>query len=79
MPLNNASNFTNELSARDGFARPPVVAVLIPCYNEESTIAKVIADFKRELPEAQLDNNSTDDSADFAKQAGAAAASEQGR
>ncbi|MNC15723.1 Undecaprenyl-phosphate mannosyltransferase [compost metagenome] len=39
------------------------VAVLIPCYNEEQTISKVITDFKRELPNAQIyvyDNNSTD-------------------
>ena len=30
------------------------IAVLIPCYNEEATISTVIADFKRELPEADL-------------------------
>lgn len=39
------------------------IAVLIPCYNEEKTIQKVILDFKRELPEAQIyvyNNNSTD-------------------
>ena len=37
------------------------VAVLIPCYNEELTIEKVIKDFKRELPYADIyayDNNS---------------------
>lgn len=37
------------------------IAVLIPCYNEELTIEKVIKDFKKELPEAQIyvyDNNS---------------------
>lgn len=40
------------------------IAVLIPCYNEEKTIKKVILDFKRELPEAQIyvyNNNSTDE------------------
>ena len=38
------------------------IAVLIPCYNEEKTIAKVVADFRRVLPEAVIyvyDNNST--------------------
>ena len=40
------------------------IAVLIPCYNEAVTIAKVVDDFKRELPEAAIyvyDNNSKDD------------------
>ena len=40
------------------------IAVLIPCYNEEKTVAKVVTDFKRELPEATIyvyDNNSTED------------------
>lgn len=49
-------------------------AVLIPCYNEAVTIAKVVRDFKRELPEADIyvyDNNSTDGSADLAREAGA--------
>ncbi|WP_353947628.1 glycosyltransferase family 2 protein [Sporolactobacillus sp. Y61] len=39
------------------------IAVLIPCYNEELTIGKVIDDFKRELPDSEIyvyDNNSTD-------------------
>jgi glycosyltransferase involved in cell wall biosynthesis len=51
------------------------VVVFIPCYNEEVTIAKVVTDFKRELPEAGiivLDNNSTDNTAQVAEQAGAA-------
>lgn len=49
-------------------------AVLIPCYNESQTIAKVVRDFKRELPDADIyvyDNNSTDDSGDLAREAGA--------
>ena len=49
-------------------------AVLIPCYNEAVTIAKVVRDFKRVLPEAEIyvyDNNSTDGSADLAREAGA--------
>jgi len=50
------------------------IAVLIPCYNEEKTIEKVIKDFQRELPEANIyvyDNNSTDETANIAKKAGA--------
>jgi glycosyltransferase involved in cell wall biosynthesis len=50
------------------------VAVLIPCYNESKTITKVVQDFKRALPEAELyvyDNNSTDGSAELAAAAGA--------
>ena len=52
----------------------PVIAVCIPCYNEELTIAKVINDFRHILPEARIivfDNNSTDDSVKFAIEAGA--------
>lgn len=50
------------------------IAVLIPCYNESKTIRKVIEDFKRELPEATIyvyDNNSSDNTAEIAKKAGA--------
>lgn len=50
------------------------IAVLVPCYNEGLTIEKVVADFKRELPEADIyvyDNNSTDDTAEKAEKAGA--------
>ncbi|MCQ2273880.1 MAG: glycosyltransferase family 2 protein [Bacteroidales bacterium] len=50
------------------------VAVLLPCYNEEQTIAKVVADFKSELPEAEIyvyDNNSTDRTSEVAREAGA--------
>lgn len=50
------------------------IAVLIPCYNEELTVEKVIKDFKRELPEADIyvyDNNSKDKTAEIAENAGA--------
>ena len=50
------------------------IAVLIPCYNEEKTIKKVVEDFKRELPEAKIyvyDNNSNDKTAEIARKAGA--------
>ena len=50
------------------------IAILIPCYNEELTIKKVIEDFRRELPEADIyvyDNNSKDNTAGLAEEAGA--------
>ena len=50
------------------------VAVLIPCFNEAATIAKVVADFRAALPGAAIhvfDNNSTDGTAQAARQAGA--------
>ncbi|OQO52106.1 glycosyl transferase [Enterococcus hirae] len=50
------------------------IAVLIPCYNEEATISRVIADFRRELPEAEIyvyDNNSTDTTYELAVACGA--------
>ncbi len=50
------------------------IAVLIPCYNESLTIEKVVLDFKKILPEADIyvyDNNSTDDTAKIAEKAGA--------
>ena len=50
------------------------IAVLIPCYNESITIAKVVDDFKAALPEADIyvyDNNSSDDTAAIARQHGA--------
>jgi len=50
------------------------IAVLIPCYNEVRTVAKVIEDYKRALPQAVIyvyDNNSTDGTDKAAKEAGA--------
>lgn len=50
------------------------IAVLIPCYNEEKTIGKVIADVKANIPEAVIyvyDNNSTDKTSEIAREAGA--------
>lgn len=50
------------------------IAVLIPCYNEEKTIEKVVKDAKTVLPEAVVyvyNNNSTDASAELAENAGA--------
>lgn len=50
------------------------IAVLIPCYNEEQTIAKVVRDVRNALPEAVVyvyDNNSTDRTVELAQAAGA--------
>jgi len=50
------------------------VAVLIPCFNEEVTIKKVVTDFRNILPESKIyvyDNNSTDNTARIAREAGA--------
>lgn len=58
------------------------IAVLIPCYNEGLTIARVVSDFKSQLPEATVyvfDNNSTDNTASEALAAGATVCSEPRR
>ena len=50
------------------------IAVLIPCFNEQATIESVVLDFKRALPNSTIyvfDNNSTDNSVEIAKAAGA--------
>jgi glycosyltransferase involved in cell wall biosynthesis len=50
------------------------IAVLVPCYNEAMTITDVVASFRAALPSAKIyvyDNNSTDGTAEIARQAGA--------
>jgi glycosyltransferase involved in cell wall biosynthesis len=50
------------------------IAIAIPCFQEEHAIGQVVADFKRQLPEASIyvfDNNCTDRTAEFARAAGA--------
>ena len=50
------------------------IAVLIPCYNEEKTVEKVVRDFRQVLPEAVIyvyDNNSSDRTVELAEAAGA--------
>ncbi len=50
------------------------IAVLVPCYNEELTVEKVVSDFKKELPDADIyvyDNNSKDRTSELALKAGA--------
>jgi len=54
--------------------RPAAIAVLIPCYNEEAAIARVVADFRDSLPAATVyvyDNNSADETVARARAAGA--------
>ena len=66
-----------ELKARKNQMR---VAVLVPCYNEEAAIAKVVADFRAALPEAAIyvyDNNSRDRTVERAVAAGAVVRTEQ--
>ena len=50
------------------------IAILIPCYNESKTIAKVVKDYHRVLPDAEIyvyDNNSSDGTDQIAREAGA--------
>ena len=52
----------------------PSIGVVIPCYQEVLTIGKVVADFRRELPDARIyvyDNNCTDGTGEIAARAGA--------
>ncbi len=52
----------------------PTIAVLVPCFNEEAAIGKVVADFRAALPTATVyvyDNNSTDKTSEVAAAAGA--------
>jgi glycosyltransferase involved in cell wall biosynthesis len=57
-----------------GRFEPYKIAVLVPCYNEEAAVAKVVEDFRAALPAAEIfvfDNNSTDDNRSVAGAAGA--------
>jgi len=52
----------------------PIIAVLLPCFNEEAAVAATVAAFRAALPDAAVyvyDNNSTDRTAEFAAAAGA--------
>ena len=60
--------------ARTAPAARPRVAVLVPCFNEEVAISKVVGDFRAALPQAKVyvyDNNSVDNTAEMARAAGA--------
>ena len=72
LPVRNAA----QLSSATSFS----VAVLIPCYNEEAAIRKVVEDFRTRLPDATIlvyDNNSTDRTRQVARAAGAQVRSER--
>jgi glycosyltransferase involved in cell wall biosynthesis len=59
---------------QDWQKQKPKIAVVIPCYQEELTIGKVVRDFRKELPDAEIyvyDNNCTDRTAAVAREAGA--------
>jgi glycosyltransferase involved in cell wall biosynthesis len=65
---------TTSTEAQTGQFAPYKIAVLLPCYNEEAAIAKVVEDFHAALPEATVfvfDNNSTDRTVAVAREAGA--------
>jgi glycosyltransferase involved in cell wall biosynthesis len=65
---------SGSIGAGAGPQRRSSIAVLIPCFNEEASVAAVVNDFRRALPTAQIyvfDNNSTDATAECALRAGA--------
>jgi glycosyltransferase involved in cell wall biosynthesis len=65
------AKLTTDKASRHGSYK---IAVLVPCYNEEAAIAKVVKDFRAALPDAAIfvfDNNSTDRTAEVARAAGA--------
>jgi glycosyltransferase involved in cell wall biosynthesis len=69
-----------EQERRQPLADQPRIAVLVPCYNEEAAIEKVVADFRRALPAAEIhvyDNNSKDRTIAIAREAGATVRSER--
>src|ERR1051325_10802340 len=58
----------------------PRIAVLVPCYNEDPTIAAVVREFRAALPQATVyvyDNNSTDGTVEAARAAGAVVRAER--
>ena len=70
------------VTSQPGAHRQPVVAVLIPCYNEGATIGKVVRDFKCSVPQAEVyvfDNCSTDNTVAEARGAGARVVKEKRR
>ncbi len=73
--LNNTLTACEGTAARvEAVRRGAGVAVLVPCYNEAVTIGKVVDDFRRVMPEAAIyvyDNNSTDGTAQIAREHGA--------
>ena len=63
-----------EMAKRAEIAKTAKIAVLVPCMNEELTIAAVVKNFRKALPNCVVyvyDNNSTDRTAEVAEKAGA--------
>lgn len=76
----HSSGQTGQPQAQYVIPQQAKIAVLIPCFNESQTIAKVVQDFKQVLPQATVyvfDNNSTDDSGRIALGAGAVVITEK--
>ncbi len=74
-----ASNAALSADQADGRLDSYKIAVLIPCYNEEVAVAQVVKGFRAALPDAAIlvfDNNSTDNTAKAARDAGAEVFSE---
>jgi len=77
MASNQTQRIRDELEAllpQGSFVKNRSIAILLPCYNEETTIAAVIESFRRVLPGATIyvyDNNSTDQTAEVAAAQGA--------
>ncbi len=72
--MSDLTNSIRDQATKVGAAHPVTVAVLVPCYNEEITIGKVVADFRAALSDATIyvyDNNSRDNTIDVAQRAGA--------
>jgi glycosyltransferase involved in cell wall biosynthesis len=75
--LTQAQRIRDELEAllpQGSFVKNRSIAILLPCYNEEATIAAVVESFRRVLPGATIyvyDNNSTDRTSEAAAEAGA--------
>jgi glycosyltransferase involved in cell wall biosynthesis len=73
-PVGDGCQMLPSEDAAAGAAGTSRIAVLVPCYNEEAAIGKVVADFRAALPEAGIyvyDNNSTDRTMEAAAKAGA--------
>ncbi len=69
-----AKRTANSVTPKSGRFDRYTIAVLVPCHNEEVSIAKVVKDFRAALPGASIfvfDNNSTDNTAAAARAAGA--------
>ena len=71
---NSVPSYTDDTYIRKADLVPPRIAILVPCYNEEVAIAKVVRDFREALPSATIyvyDNNSHDRTIEVARATGA--------